>query len=248
MGYEGRCGSPGMVGGIPAAHARIEGCERTARSSLAPVLLCARWRSQWRCWSAPWPALPSRCGRISGSPPNGMQPLSLRSTRCAACSAPATVSTISRLPLVARLAGLKDLRFDTDEDSAAGREAQSLHDEHGRIVGWFSWAADRTLIRAEIWLWGLIGAVGAALGVCAFLAARPDPAAGALARVEPQNHPQADPRGRADRPAQSPGDAGTPRPGAGRRHSGVVVLALIDLDGFREVNDTLGRSGGDARA
>ena len=28
---------------------------------------------------------------------------------------------------------------------------------------------------------------------------RPDPAAGALAGVEPQNHPQADPRGRADR-------------------------------------------------
>ena len=30
------------------------------------------------------------------------------------------------------------------------------------------------------------------------------------------------------------------------RHSGIVVLALIDLDGFREVNDTLGRAGGDA--
>jgi diguanylate cyclase (GGDEF)-like protein len=31
-----------------------------------------------------------------------------------------------------------------------------------------------------------------------------------------------------------------------RRRSGVVALALVDLDGFREVNDTLGRSGGDA--
>jgi diguanylate cyclase (GGDEF)-like protein len=31
-----------------------------------------------------------------------------------------------------------------------------------------------------------------------------------------------------------------------RRRTGVVVLALVDLDGFREVNDTLGRSGGDA--
>jgi diguanylate cyclase (GGDEF)-like protein len=30
------------------------------------------------------------------------------------------------------------------------------------------------------------------------------------------------------------------------RRNGVVVLALVDLDGFREVNDTLGRSGGDA--
>ena len=54
---------------------------------------------------------------------------------------------------------------------------------------------------------------------------RPDPAAGALAGVEPQNHPQADPRGRADRLAQSPGDAGKPRAGAdaaqlGRRRAG----------------------------
>src|ERR1700689_5711171 len=31
-----------------------------------------------------------------------------------------------------------------------------------------------------------------------------------------------------------------------RRGSGVVVLALVDLDGFREVNDTHGRAGGDA--
>jgi diguanylate cyclase (GGDEF)-like protein len=31
-----------------------------------------------------------------------------------------------------------------------------------------------------------------------------------------------------------------------KRRSGVVIFALIDLDGFREVNDTLGRSGGDA--
>ena len=30
-----------------------------------------------------------------------------------------------------------------------------------------------------------------------------------------------------------------------RRRSGVVVLALIDIDGFREVNDTHGRAGGD---
>ena len=140
---------------------------------------------------------------------------SWRSTKCAACSATATVSTIARLPLIARLAGLKDLRFDTDEDSTAGREAQSLHDERGRIVGWFSWAADRALIRAEIWLWGSDRRGRRRARRLRLSRRRPDPAAGALARVEPQDHPQADPRGRADRIAQSPGDAGKPRSGAG---------------------------------
>jgi len=152
----------------------------------------------------------------------------------------------SRLPLVARLAGLKDLRFDTDEDSAAGREAQSLHDEHGRIVGWFSWAADRSLIRAEIWLWGLIGAVGAALGVCAFLAA------GLIQRLARLLASSLKTIRRLTRE-----DALTGLPNhrvmlesleraLTRRGSGVIVLALVDLDGFREVNDTHGRSGGDA--
>jgi hypothetical protein len=63
------------------------------------------------------------------------------------------------------------LGLDTDATGAAGREVQSLHDEQGRIIGWLSWAPDRALIRALIWLWGLIGALATALGVCAFLAA-----------------------------------------------------------------------------
>jgi diguanylate cyclase (GGDEF)-like protein len=152
----------------------------------------------------------------------------------------------SRLPLVARLAGLKDLRFDTDEDSTAGREAQSLHDERGRIVGWFSWAADRALIRAEIWLWGLIGAVGAALGVCAFLAAG---LIQRLARLLASSLKTIRKLTREDALTGLPNHRvmlESIERALTRRSSGVVVLALVDLDGFREVNDTHGRSGGDA--
>src|ERR1700730_5974486 len=152
----------------------------------------------------------------------------------------------SRLPLIARLAGLKDLRFDTDGDSTTGSVAQPLPDARGRIVGWFSWAADRSLIRAEIWLWGLIGAVGAALGVCAFLAA------GLIQRLARLLASSLKPIRKLTRE-----DALTGLPNhrvmlesleraLARRSSGVVVLALVDLDGFREGNGTHGRSGGDA--
>jgi diguanylate cyclase (GGDEF)-like protein len=41
-----------------------------------------------------------------------------------------------------RASGLKDLRFDHDPPGN-GREMQSLLDEKGRIVGWFSWEAQR---------------------------------------------------------------------------------------------------------
>jgi diguanylate cyclase (GGDEF)-like protein len=152
----------------------------------------------------------------------------------------------SRLPLIARLAGLKDLRFDTDQDSTAGRETQSLHDKRGRIVGWFSWAADRALIRAEIWLWGLIGAVGAALGVCAFLAAG---LIQRLARLLASNLKTIRKLTREDALTGLPNHRVMLEildKALARRRSGIVVLALIDIEGFREVNDTHGRAGGDA--
>ena len=152
----------------------------------------------------------------------------------------------SRLPLIARLAGLKDLRFDTDQDSTAGRETQSLHDERGRIVGWFSWAADRALIRAEIWLWGLIGGVGAALGVCAFLAAG---LIQRLARLLASSLKTIRKLTREDALTGLPNHRvmlESLDKALARRRSGVVVLALIDIEGFREVNDTHGRAGGDA--
>src|SRR5579863_9498023 len=67
------------------------------------------------------------------------------------------------LRLIERRSGLAGLRFGMDPVPDSGREVQSVQDTHGRIVGWFSWVPDRTLIRAMNWLWGFTGAIGLAL-------------------------------------------------------------------------------------
>jgi diguanylate cyclase (GGDEF)-like protein len=152
----------------------------------------------------------------------------------------------SLLEAMARRTGLNDLRFDTDDGAVVGREVQSLHDSQGRILGWFSWAPDRTLILALIWLWSIMGALGIALGTCALLAGG---LILRLARTLVANR-------RTIRKLTSE-DPLTGLPNhrvmleklnvaLEKRQSGNVVLALIDLDGFRDVNDSQGRSGGDS--
>jgi len=152
----------------------------------------------------------------------------------------------SELRLIERRAGLKGLRFDSDPTGDTEREVQSLIDSRGRIVGWFSWASDRELVKAMNRLWGLAAAVAAALALCAFIAAH---AAQRLARA-------------LDRTTETvrrltSEDALTGLPNhrvmlekldaaLARRGAGVVAFAIIDLDGFHEVNDALGRAGGDA--
>ena len=152
----------------------------------------------------------------------------------------------SMLRQVEHLAGLKGLRFDRDPAQDSGRGLQSLHDGRGRIIGWFSWATDNTLVRALNWLWGLLGAVGIAFGVVGFLAVRAsrhllrslDQSAEAARNLLGQDVLTGLPNHRTM--MERLGDA------LARRRSGVVAFALIDLDGFHEVNDTLGRTGGDA--
>ncbi|MGH6679459.1 MAG: hypothetical protein ACREDL_11170, partial [Bradyrhizobium sp.] len=73
------------------------------------------------------------------------------------------------IELHSRLSGL---RFDTDAVPENGREVQSVQDARGRIVGWFSWVPDRTLIRAMDWLWSIAGIVGLALVLFAMMTAR----------------------------------------------------------------------------
>jgi diguanylate cyclase (GGDEF)-like protein len=152
----------------------------------------------------------------------------------------------SELAAIASRTGLKDLRFDSDDAGISGREMQSLHDAQGRIIGWFSWAPDRALLVDLTWLWGIMGGLGAALGLCAFFAA------GLILRLA---RSLAINLRTISRLTREDGLTGLPNHRVmleklhdtlEKRRSGVVVLALIDLDSFREVNDSQGRSGGDA--
>ena len=148
--------------------------------------------------------------------------------------------------LVERRAGLKELRFDADPPEDSGREMQSLHDARGRIIGWFSWVTDNALVRAMNRLWGLLGAVGFALGVVGFLAMRAsrhllrslDRSAEAARKLVGQDALTGLPNQRAMISHLAEAVA--------KRRSGIVGFVVIDIDGLHEVNDTLGRPGGDA--
>ena len=150
-----------------------------------------------------------------------------------------------QLGLIARRAGLDDLRFDADITADAGREVQSLHDDDGRIVGWFSWAPERAFIRAMAWLWGVAAAVGAVAALGAFFAVRATRrlgtgwarSAATVRRLTTQDELTGLPNRRSM--LQRLDDA------MARRGSRFAVFALLDIDGFHEVNDTLGRAGGD---
>jgi diguanylate cyclase (GGDEF)-like protein len=151
-----------------------------------------------------------------------------------------------QLRAIARRSGLADLRFDANPIGDAGRTLQSLHDPRGRILGWFSWAGDRGLIGAVDRLWGLLALLGATLGLCTFLAMRAakhllrslNRSADDVHKLTNQDPLTGLPNQRVmlDELSQA----------LARRRSGVVVLARVDIDGFREVNDALGRAGGDA--
>ncbi|HKM88643.1 MAG TPA: diguanylate cyclase, partial [Xanthobacteraceae bacterium] len=151
----------------------------------------------------------------------------------------------AQLRLIERRAGVADLRFDTEPRQDAGRELQSLHDARGRIVGWFSWLVDSARFHAMHRLWGLLAAVGVALALCAFLAVRGlqqllrslANSTETVRKLTSQDELTGLPNHRVM--LESLADV------LARRRSGIVVFALIDLDGFRDVNDTLGRAGGD---
>jgi diguanylate cyclase (GGDEF)-like protein len=152
------------------------------------------------------------------------------------------------LRLIERRSGLAGLRFGTDPAPESGREVQSLQDAHGRIVGWFSWAPGRTLIRAMDWLWSLLGIVSIALMFFAMMTARVTlRLARAFSRsVETVRKLTSEdvltglPNQRVV--VESLERALTEQ---GRGACSHVAFALVDPDGFREVNDTMGRGAGD---
>lgn len=151
-----------------------------------------------------------------------------------------------QLQLIGQRSGVSHLRFDADPIADNSREVQSVHDAQGRILGWLSWKPDRVYLRAMNWLWGIVGTIGAVLALCAFRALRATRRlAGALAR-----HIRT-----VRRLTISDGLTGLPNrrvmlqsleEAMGSRDCDAVVFALLDIDGFHELNDTLGRAGGDA--
>jgi len=146
---------------------------------------------------------------------------------------------------MAERAGIDGLRFDAEPARQRGRAVQSVHDARGRIVGWLSWSDDDALVRSLDWLWGALAAVGAVLGFGALLARRAVPQL--ARRREPAAKVERAPIGRHTLAALPDHKLMMERLAealAGR--TGTVAFALIDLDGFREVNDALGRTGGDA--
>src|SRR5262245_43416740 len=139
-----------------------------------------------------------------------------------------------------RASGLKDLRFDGDPPGN-GREMQSLLDEKGRIVGWFSWEAQRPATALMFRLLplgaliaaGLLGFAGLALwqlNRLGRLLVRSDEAAHKLAHEDPvtglSNQRQL---------LSMLDDALT-----ARRGNAVVGFALIEFGGFEQLKDATG--------
>ena len=140
-----------------------------------------------------------------------------------------------------RTAGLKDLRFEM-EPVKGDREVQSVLDRQGRIIGWFSWELDRSLSNALSRLNPLLAAMGGLL-ICF--------AGVALWQIRRAVSDLGDSERRAWRLAHEDMLTGLPNHRkvvelidatlAGRVPQEVVTLALIDLEGLNDVNDTLGR-------
>lgn len=153
--------------------------------------------------------------------------------------------TLRLIELRSRLPGL---RFDTDPVPNNGREVQSVQDANGRIVGWFAWTPNRTLIRAMDWLWSLVGVAGCALVLFAIMTARASlrlagafgKSVEAVRRLSSEDALTGLPNQRVV--IQSLDHALAAQ---GRGACSHIAFALIDLDGFREINETLGRAGGE---
>ncbi|MET0670222.1 MAG: bifunctional diguanylate cyclase/phosphodiesterase [Xanthobacteraceae bacterium] len=144
-----------------------------------------------------------------------------------------------------RTAGLKDLRFEA-EPAGGSREMQSVVDIQGRIVGWFSWEAERSMAAALRQLQPLLALTGLCLIGFAGLAlwqirrairdlGHSEKRAWTLAHEDMltrlPNH----------RKMIELIDAAL----AERAVEQTVTLAFIDLDGMNDINDALGQSAGD---
>jgi diguanylate cyclase (GGDEF)-like protein len=144
-----------------------------------------------------------------------------------------------------RASGLKNLRFEL-EPAQPPREVQPVMDEKGRIIGWFSWELERpasaTMNRlipfAALIAMGLIGFAALAMWQLGRLGVQ-------LAETERHAQKLALEDVLTGLPNHDHFLAVLDQAVAQRQNAEVLAFAVLDLDGFDEINDALGHAGGD---
>jgi diguanylate cyclase (GGDEF)-like protein len=144
-----------------------------------------------------------------------------------------------------RASGLKELRFET-EPTGGDRQVQSMLDSKGRIVGWFSWEPERPATAMMNRLLPLLAGIAVALLGFASLALWQLGRLGfQLARSQQHVEQLANQDGLTGLPNHDHLFALFDQALARRHGAQTVAFAVLDLDGFDEVNDALGHAGGD---
>lgn len=151
-----------------------------------------------------------------------------------------------RLRLLEQLAGVKELKWEIGgEVEPSGREIQSIVDSNGRILGWFSWEADRPMTETVTRLMPLI--IGIALGLFGL---------GGLSFWQTRRFERelAESEEHARKMSREDVLTGLLNTGgilemleqalASREPDQVVSFIFVDLEGFRELNDSIGRRWG----
>ncbi len=148
------------------------------------------------------------------------------------------------LRVLEQVSGVKGLRWEIEPD-LDGREVQSIVDVNGRILGWLSWDADQPMTDAVIRLMPLLIGIAASLlglGGLSFWQSR------RIARELADSEERARKLGCEDILTGLLNTAGIleslEQVLATRAPEQIVTFIFFDLDGFRELNDSLGRPWG----
>jgi len=141
--------------------------------------------------------------------------------------------------------GLKGLRFD-DDPPADDREAQTLLDRNGRIVGWLNWYPERSATAAINGVSPLAALI--ALGFVSLLATalwqlRRLDLRLATSQRQIRKHLQVEPV--TGLPNRNDILERLARAAAARKADECLAFAILDIDGFRDAKDAVGEAGGD---